>query len=284
MRKRCFMMVAITLLLLLVPVLAQAHLRIFEGECFRKCGKPSDWDRFSGNYLPPEFLGAEDYSFEYPFIIPSGQWNFGWSTHHYLHRNDIDVIKYELQEGEEFCLFVYTLVPACLKYKNYYPVVGILGPGVPKVDEFPAQFEKPEDCQDCGFMRTHPTIGKRGERFTVCGPPGAFPADTGYWWMLNYETDAIDGLNLQGPGNYYLVTYHPEGKPGDVALLAGTWECEPPEQELIQQWMRYFTDDHKWVHGICEIRGECLPWNEIPEEASLPIPSGCGFVACPYEY
>ncbi|MBW1825285.1 MAG: hypothetical protein JRI87_12175, partial [Deltaproteobacteria bacterium] len=207
---------------------------------------------------------------------------FGWSSHHYLHRNDVDVIKYEIPEGEEFCLFVYPLIPGCLKYRNYYPVVGILGPGVPKEDEFP--FEYPEDCKDCGFKRTHPTKGKWGERFVACGPEGDFPGNTGYWWMMNYSTDAIDGLNLKEPGNYYLVVYHPEGKPGDVGLMIGTWECEPPEQKLVQEWMRYFLDDHKWVHGICERRGECVDWTEIPEEAIFPFPSGCGTPMCPYEY
>ena len=127
-QKRHYIMATIALLLFFVPILTQGHIMVIEGECFRKFGKPSDWDRFSGNYLPPEFLGGEDYTFEHPFIIPSGQWNFGWSIKTYLHRNDIDVVKYELQEGDEFCLFVYPLVPRCDKYRNFYPVVGILGP------------------------------------------------------------------------------------------------------------------------------------------------------------
>jgi len=281
MKRRHCIMATIALLLFFMPVLIQAHIMIYEGECFRKVGRPSDWDRFSGNYLPPEFLGGEDWSFEHPFIIPSGQWNFGWSVKSHLHRNDIDVIKYELQEGDEFCLFVYTLVPGCCKYRNYYPVVGILGPDVPKIDEFP--FDYPDDCKECGFVRTHPTKARRDERYVSCGPPGAFP-DAGWWWMLNFETDALDGLTFQGPGNYYLVTYHPEGKPGDVGLMAGTWECEPPEQVLLQQWMRYFADDQKWAHGICNVREECLPWDEMPDESRLPVPVECGYPACPDEF
>jgi len=281
MKRRSCMMVTIVFLLFLVPVLADAHLIVYEGECFRKYGKPAAWDRFSGNYLPPEFLGGEDWSFEHPFIIPRGQWNLGWSLVSHLRRGDIDVIKYELQEDDEFCLFVYPLVPGCHKYRNYYPVVGILGPGVPKIDEFP--FDYPDDCKECGFVRTHPTKAKRDERYVSCGPPGAFP-ESPWWWMLNFETDSLDGLTFQGPGNYYLVTYHPEGKPGDVGLMAGTWECEPPEQVLLQQWMRYFLDDQKWVHGICTIREECLPWDEMSEESRLPVPVECGYPACPYEY
>jgi len=282
-RRRCIM-ATIALLLFFVPVLAQAHIMVIEGECFRKVGKVSDWDRFSGNYLPPEFLGGEDYSFEHPHILPRGQWNFGWSIKTHLHRNDIDVVKYELQEGDEFCLFVYSLVPRCDKYRNFYPVVGILGPGVEDKDEWPAKFEKPADCQDCGFIRTHPTKGKRGaERFVSCGPPGGFP-ESGYWWMLDYETDALDGLNFQGPGNYYLVTYHPEGKPGDVGLMAGTWECEPPEQKLLQEWMRYIFDDEKWAHGRCGKRQECIAWDQIPDKAMLPVPVECGYPRCPDEY
>ena len=283
MKRKALHILALASLVLLLPVLAQAHLMTYEGECFRWLGKPAKWDRFSGPYLPPEFLGGEDYSFEHPFIIPSGQWNFGWSIKTHLHRGDMDVIKYELQEGDEFCLFVYPLVPGCAKYRNFYPVVGILGPGVPQVDAFPDRFEKPADCQDCGFMRTHPTVAQRDERYISCGPPGAFP-ESPWWWMLNFETDAIDGLTLRGPGNYYLVTYHPEGRPGDVGLMAGTLECEPPEQVLLQQWMRYITDDHKWVRGLCTIREECLPWPEMPEETVVPYPSGCGTPACPYEY
>jgi len=171
-----FFIFTIVGLFLFFPLTAESHLMVFEGECFRSlCERPADWDRFSGAYLPPEFLGGEDYSFEHPFIIPRDQWNFGWSIKTHLHRGDIDVIKYELQEGDEFCLFVYPLVPGCHKYRNYYPVVGILGPGVPHVDAFPDRFQKPADCHDCGFIRTHPTIGKWGERFVLCGPPGAFP-------------------------------------------------------------------------------------------------------------
>ena len=280
MKRRSCMMVTIVFLLFLVPVLADAHLIVYEGECFRKYGKPAAWDRFSGNYLPPEFLGGEDWSFEHPFIIPRGQWNLGWSLVSHLRRGDIDVIKYELQEGDEFCLFVYPLVPGCHKYRNYYPVVGILGPGVPKIDEFP--FDYPDDCKECGFVRTYPTKAKRDERYVICGPPGLYP-ESCWWWMLNFETDALDGLTFQGPGNYYLVTYHPEGKPGDVGLMAGTWECEPPEQVLIQHWMRYIGDSQKWARGICNVREEPLPIPEIPAEAKIPRPVQCGDPACPEE-
>ncbi len=56
-RRRCIM-ATIALLLFFMPVLAQAHIMTIEGECFRKVGKVSDWDRFSGNYLPPEFFGG----------------------------------------------------------------------------------------------------------------------------------------------------------------------------------------------------------------------------------
>ena len=118
---------------------------------------------------PPE-LGGEDWSFEYPYIIPPGEIDLAITPTGYLKKGDVDVLKYVAAEWEEFCIMLNCIVPLCARYENFYPVIGILGPGVPKDDEFP--FAYPEDCQDCGFKRVHPLHAKAGERPGGYGPPG----------------------------------------------------------------------------------------------------------------
>ena len=277
-KKRSFM-VTIVLLLLFVPVLAQAHLLQWEGEVFRKFGKPvEDWgpkvEGMNGLYGAPVELGGEDWSFEYPFILPPGEADLARTFKVHLHKNDVDVIKYTAAEDEEFCVVLFCLPPACKQYRNYYPVIGILGPGVENQDEFP--FEVPADCKDCGFMRTHPTKAKRWtERPVVCGPPGAFP-DSGLWYTLDWATDAIFELKLKGPGNFYIVIYEPEGKPGDATGQYGWDECEShykPEDWDAMRWWAYIGDENKWTHVRCN-QMECWDWGDLP--ASYPSPSPCG--------
>ena len=287
MKRRSCMIVTITLLLLFAPVLAQAHLLFWEGEIFRKYGEPiEDWgtkvEGINGAFGADPTLGGEDWSFDYPFIIPPGEGNLSRMSLSHLARGDVDVIKYTAAEGEEICLALFCMVPACIQYRNFYPAVGILGPAIPAVDEFP--FEYPEDCKDCGFMRTHPTRVRWTERPVQYGPTGAVP-DLGYWWIVDWETDGILDYHLKGPGNFYIVIYEPEGKSGDYSMNFGWDECEThykPEDIAARKWWAYIADDLKWTRVRCR-KVEGSDYNDLPDSSKFPVPPPCGPPMCPPE-
>jgi len=288
MERRHFFMAIIVLVFLFVPMLAQAHLLVWEGEVFRKYGEPvSDevWQqKVEWIFGADPMLGGEDYSFDLPFIIPEGEINLGRAAHIHLHKDDVDVFKYTAAEGEEFCFIMYSLVPGCFQYRNFYPVVGILGPGVPDRDVFP--FEKPADCQDCGFMSTNPTKGRRWtDRPVTTGPEESFPLSH-LFYVMDWETDAIgyegrveggDGtdLHFKGPGTFYIVAYEPDGKPGDASVLFGFEECAEfynPGDIFMMKWHQYMADDDKTASVRC-IALEGWDWADLP--ARYPIPGPC---------
>jgi len=304
MATRRYFISTLTFLLLLLPVTAHSHLMFFEGEVFRRYAGPTvvmsvgdfkeigfvnnptpDWGEkqkgmpeYGGMFAAPLDFGGEDWSFDYPFLIPDGEIGLARSPNGYLSKGDVDVFKYSAAEGEEFCLMFYIIVPFCAEYEGFYPVMGILGPGVQQKDTFP--FDYPADCKDCGFQRTQtlrPTgAGKR--------PGGTFLPRTAYpymgsWYITDWETEAIS-MNLKGPGSFYLVVYNPEGKPGDYSALWGWDECEDhykPEDMYLHKWISYYADDMKWTRVICKP----AEGGEIPMSAMIPDPPPCGYPSCP---
>jgi len=283
--KPCFL-VAITLLVIFMPVLAQAHLAIFEAEVFLKLGqKPhtdSEWrvrvEGINGMYGAPVELGGEDWSFEFPYIIPEGEFNLARAAHVWLSRGDVDVAKYTAAEGEQICAQLSVIPPACLQYKNFYPVIGILGPGVPNQDVFPFEDLRPADCQNCGYMVTNPTKEKRGEeRPTGWGPQGAFP-QVGYWYYFDWTTDVLQ-LWMEGPGNFYIVIYHPEGKAGDTLAMWGWDECEyhyNPGDMHMQKYNTFLIDKFKYTRIRCRPAESHEMGEGLPDEAIEPKPFYCG--------
>jgi len=299
-------MITLALVFLFVPMCAQAHLMFFEGEVFRRYVGPQyvmtfgeipdigfvdnptpDWEakqegmpEYGGMFAAPVEFGGEDWSLDYPFIIPEGEIDLARSAKGYLSKGDIDVLKYTAAEGEEFCIMLYITVPFCAEYENFYPVMGILGPGVPKKDEFP--FELPSDCKDCGFERTHPIKATGSEKRPggVYLPPTAFPY-MGSWYITDFEKEAVV-MNLKGPGNFYIVVYDPEGKAGDYSALTGWDECEHhynPFDMETQKWFQYYADDNKWTRVICKP----AEGGTIPMSALISDPPPCGSPSCPEE-
>jgi hypothetical protein len=284
MERKGFMVTSITLLLLVVPVLTHAHLAIFEGEIFLKpWQKPLTDDQWrvkveglNGMYGAHGELGGQDWSFEFPYIIPEGEFDLARAAHVWLSKGDVDVAKYTAAEGEQICAQLSAIPPACVQYKNYYPIIGILGPGVPDRDPFP--FEYPEDCKDCGFMVTNPPKAKPGEeRYSGWGPIGAFP-EVGYWYYFDWTKDVLQ-LWMEGPGNFYIVIYHPQGKPGDVLAMWGWDECEynyNPADMHMHNYNAYIVDEFKYT------RIRCIPTEHhemgqgLPESAIEPRPPYCG--------
>jgi len=145
MERKGFFVAAIVFSLLALPFPAHSHLAIFEGEIFLKpWQKPltdEQWrvkvEGLNGAWGAPVELGGQDWSFEFPYIIPEGEFNLARAAHIWLSKGDVDVAKYTAAEGEQICAQLSVVPPACIQYKNFYPVIGILGPGVPHQDDFP---------------------------------------------------------------------------------------------------------------------------------------------------
>ena len=292
--KRIPLFVAIiTLCVLSLPVLAPAHNAMFEPEIFRKnlFEKPctdAQWEEkvkgFDGKglYGAPVEMGGEDWSFKFPFIIQPGKIELAVFVSGWLSPGDVDVAKYTAAEGEEFCIQLSIIPPLCAQYKNFYPVIGILGPGVPSVDTFP--FEYPEDCKNCGYVETHPPRAQGNEkRPGGYGPKGAFYR-YGLWYYIDWTKDAVQ-MHLKGPGTFYLVWYDPEGKGGDYSAMWGWDECEThykPEDMYLHKFNAQILDGLKYTHRKCwpQDRSDI---GAFPPAALEPQPPVCGTAWCPPE-
>jgi len=284
MERRSFFMV--TIALLFVPVLAQAHLVFFESEVFLKPGQKaltdSEWrvkvEGLNGLYGAPVELGGQDWSFEFPYIIPEGEFDLARAANIWLSRGDVDVAKYTAAAGEQICAQLSVIPPACLQLEKFYPVIGILGPGVPNDDVFPFEDLRPADCQNCGYKEMHPTKPKRGEeRPTAWGPGGAFPT-LGYWYYLDWTTDVLQ-LWMEGPGSFYIVIYNPEGKPGDALAMWGWDECEThynPADMYMHDYNAHIADRFNSTRIRCRPAESHEMGVGIPDAAREPQPFYCG--------
>jgi hypothetical protein len=290
MKRIAFFMAGITLCVFLLPAPIQAHESIFEPELFRKnvFEKPctdAQWEEkvkgFDGKglYGAPVELGGEDWSFKFPFIIQPGQISLAVAVNGWLSPGDVDVAKYTAAAGEEFCIQISIIPPLCTQYKKFYPVIGILGPGVPSTDDFP--FEYPADCKNCGYMETHPTKAKVNEkRPGGSGPSNAFPR-MGFWYYIDWNTDVVQA-NLKGPGTFYIVWYDPAGKGGDYCAMWGWDECDKhykPEDMYLHKFNAQILDELKYTHRKCWAP-EAENIGEIPPAAIEPQPPFCGQAWC----
>ena len=107
--------------ILLSATIAAAHVPYIEPEVVRRWGHPVEGD---------------DFSFEHPFIIPSGTISNSKAIFAYLSYGDVDVYQYTLQEGETLpWIICAALAPACRIYRNTYPSIALLGPGLPDPGE-----------------------------------------------------------------------------------------------------------------------------------------------------
>jgi hypothetical protein len=165
-----------------------------------------------------------------------------------LHTQDIDVYKYTVQPGE-FALFaIVALTPACVQYHNFYPAIALIGPGLPDPDpEADLPFEIPEDCAGCGIKVVFQTKVKPGER-PIFRLPGEYKVD---WFFPASYDDAIQHRTTI-PGDYYIVFWNPEGKPGDYTAGIGFGEVPfTPEERGWQQATIRIVSDNKIWHCPC---------------------------------
>jgi hypothetical protein len=262
----------ITVLLLLVPVLAQAHAPFIEPELLRGWGEVSEEpprDLIMG--APAAWIGGEDWSFEYPMVLRPDERSYpyqdvtkGFAGFNYLHRNDVDVIKFTIEEGQTgFPIFGYgpprlfitatAYPPACNQYSEFYPIAAIFGPGLPEIEE-ELPFELPEDCEDCGMVRTHPTRAVPGERMIFTTPTPRYS----WFYYTDSETDSVwwepdptspdGGLEL---GTYYIAFWEENGHPGEFSPVVGLDEYDDAFDRFQVILMAPLVDDMKTTRINC---------------------------------
>jgi hypothetical protein len=262
MRDKHYFIIVLSVFLL-VPAIAQAHLAIIEPETLRRYGEVMTED--VPYYIP---YGGEDFSFKYPYIITTEAVTFvdnsgktviatnleqEVGTYSYLAKNDVDVYKFTvLPTGPAANLLRLSIMPpACEQYKHFYPVVGLIGPGLPPIAEA-LPFEIPEDCVGCGMVRTFPTEVPPGERpiFPQTTAEGNFLY--AWFYAVNTLTDTINVRNLM-PGTYYLVVWDPQGQAGDYSLVYGRYKNWSPENTRQQNLLTPLIEDFKTTRCNCQL-------------------------------
>jgi len=274
--------IVIAVLYFFVPVVAQAHAPIIEGELLRTWGEVSEEpprDEVLG--MPASYVGGEDYSFEYPYVLGASERSSPYCditqsrcSFAYLHENDVDVYKFEIAEGQTgFPIFgsgptrqyiaLAAYPPACCAYKDFYPIIGLLGPGLPEIEE-ELPFEIPEDCKDCGMIRTHPIKVECGERpiFTITTPRYS------WFFAVDLETDNIwwepDPTSPDGgvkPGTYYAVVWEENGIAGEYSGVIGFDEYDDALNRLQVVINAPLVDDMKTTRVKCDIAIGPDPFN-----------------------
>ena len=225
-----------TAVILLATGVAMAHVPYLEPEVVRRWGPPG---------------AGDDFSFENPFIIPSGTLFNSKAIFAYLSYGDVDVYQYTVQEGETVPWIIFAaLSPACRLYRNTYLSTALLGPDLPEPD--PSEdlpFAVPEGY---GVLLAHQTRVPLSEERPVLSLSADVPGVNISWFFpANPETDFIFVDNITVPGDYYIVVWNPTNLPGDYTANIGFAEVFSAEDKVRESIIIPLYSDHKLFHFPC---------------------------------
>jgi hypothetical protein len=141
-----------------------------------------------------------------PIEIPNLQTSF--AVYRDLSTDQIDVFTFEAAAGQD--LHAGIQIPAVDGLEEYGVRAALFGPGLPEADQDNLPPDHPEDLGALVF----PSRESAGylEPFTL----------TNYWGRQEID------LALPEDGTYYLLVWHPEGKPGKYVLDTGRAEVFEP--------------------------------------------------------
>jgi hypothetical protein len=219
MKRKHFIISVMAVLFLFMVVNSLAHTPYMEPQVVRRWGKTVE---------------GEDFSFEHPFIIPSGTIMAAKAIYAYLSYGDVDVYQYTLEEGESYLFpsIATAMPPACRVYRTVYPRTAFIGPGLPDPDpseNYP--FEIPEGC---GIVSSHPTKVPLSEERPVLKLTDNPDVNISWFYFSDPENDfAI--CHLEVPGTYYIVFWNPTKLPCDYTANIGVTEPEISDEDRRQQ-------------------------------------------------
>ena len=230
-------------LLLAITAVIHAHVPYIEHEALRRWGPLAE---------------GEDYSFEHPFIVPSGHIQQSRAVFAYLSRGDIDVYQYTLEEGESAMVMACGIPPSCAIYRNTYPATALIGPGLPDPEpNANLPFDIPDDCEDCGVLVKYQTkvpLREWNSRpvFALTEVPGTFIS---WFFPFDFDNDLI--MNpIDVPGTYYIVIWNPDGSPCDYTANIGFEETFSEEDRFRVDTITPMYSDHRILHFPCiEVEG-----------------------------
>ena len=230
-------------LVLLMTTVIRAHVPYIEKQALRRWGP---------------LAAGEDYSFEHPFVIPSGLIQQSRAVFAYLSMGDVDVYHYTLEEGESASVMACGLPPSCAIYRNTYPATALIGPGLPDPEpNANLPFDIPDDCEDCGIVVAYQTkvpLWEWNSRpvFALTDVPGCFIS---WFFPVDFENDLIMHT-IDVPGTYYIVIWNPDGLPCDYTANIGFEETFSEEDRFRVDTITPMYSDHRILHFRCmEVEG-----------------------------
>lgn len=232
--KNRYIITGFLAIILLSATTAAAHVPYLEPEVVRHWGHPVEGD---------------DFSFEHPFIIPSGTISNSKAIFAYLSYGDVDVYQYTLQEGETLpWIICAALAPACRMYRNTYPSIALLGPGLPDPGE-DLPFDIPEGY---GAVVAHQTKVPPWEERPVLSLSADVPGVNISWFFPSTpDTDFVFADNITVPGEYYIVVWNPTKLPCDYTANIGLQEVFSVEDKVRESVIIPLYSDQKLLRFPC---------------------------------
>lgn len=223
-------------IMLLTSAAALAHVPYLEPEVVRRMGPLAEGD---------------DFSFEHPFIIPAGTMLNSKAIFAYLSYGDVDVYRYTVEAGEIVSwVIAAALVPACKVYRNTYPSVALVGPGLPEPD--PSERLPFEIPQGSGAIVGHQTRVPLWEERPVLSLSADVPGVKISWFFpAGPQTDFVFVNNINVPGDYYVVIWNPDKLPCDYTANIGIVEALSEEDTVRESIIIPLYSDHKMLRFPC---------------------------------
>jgi len=234
MMKKKYVITGFIAVILFSVTIVAAHVPYLEPEVVRRWGPAAEGD---------------DFSFEHPFIITSGTISNSKAIFAYLSHGDVDVYQYTLPEGETLpWIICAALAPACRCYRNTYPSIALLGPGLPDSGEN-LPFDIPEGY---GAVVAHQSRVPLWEERPVLSLSADVPGVNISWFFpYDPQTDFVFADNITVPGDYYIVVWNPSRLPCDYTANIGLLEEFSVEDKVRESIIIPLYSDQKLLRFPC---------------------------------
>ena len=167
------------------------------------------YSSIAGAHVP--YLEEQDFSPDKPFTVK----NIRQSKAMYAYiENESDVDHYVMQIDEPTYIYLHTNIPYCAEYSNFTVTYALTGPDLP-APEVSLPIELPEGH---GAIVINDDFSSTDERIVMFEP---FSART-YWEGPDYS------ITVEQPGEYQMVVWQENGKPGDYIAVIGREEIFGP--------------------------------------------------------
>ena len=188
------------------------------------------------------YIEGKDYPTDAEFRVE----NIIQSKAFYAYLEESEVDEFVMQIEEPTPIYINMLIPFCKEYATYANAYALIGPGLPQpVMDLPVDLQK-----GYGAIVWNPVYDDWSER----------PFMYEYFSDRQYFEGIRHRFNATEPGEYRLIVWHPQGKPGDYIAIIGRTEDFSVSDMRLAYTNTPIIRNHEEMQSECTYEGDFSKW------------------------